>query len=148
MTQAKKTIGQHQISWDDFLRDTRQLARRLRKLGPWDGIIAVTRGGLVPATIVSKMLGIKRIDTVCISSYRGKKQGKHTVLKGLAGDGAGLLIVDDLVDTGKTAKLLKKMLPKAHMATVIAKPAGKPYVDTFVSEVRQNTWIVFPWDTV
>ena len=58
----------------------------------------------------------------------------------------GWLIVDDLVDTGETAKALKLMLPKAHLATVYAKPAGRPLVDTFVTEVSQDTWIFFPWD--
>ena len=38
------------------------------------------------------------------------------------------------------------MLPRAHFATVYAKPAGRPMVDTFVTEVSQDTWILFPWD--
>ena len=38
------------------------------------------------------------------------------------------------------------MLPNAHFATVYAKPAGRPMVDTFVTEVSQDTWIYFPWD--
>jgi xanthine phosphoribosyltransferase len=39
------------------------------------------------------------------------------------------------------------MLPGAHFATVYAKPAGKPMVDTYVTETSQDTWIMFPWDT-
>ena len=62
------------------------------------------------------------------------------------GTGAGCLIVDDLVDTGKTAKVVRDMLPKAHFATVYAKPKGRPLVDTFITEVSQDTWIYFPWD--
>ena len=58
-----------------------------------------------------------------------------------------MLIVDDLVDTGKTAKIVRDILPKAHFATVYAKPMGRPMVDTFVTEVSQDTWIYFPWDT-
>jgi xanthine phosphoribosyltransferase len=58
-----------------------------------------------------------------------------------------VLIVDDLVDTGRTAKLVREMLPKAHFATVYAKPMGRPQVDTFITEVSQDTWIFFPWDT-
>ena len=54
--------------------------------------------------------------------------------------------MDDLVDTGKTAKVVREMLPKAHFATVYAKPAGRPLVDTFITEVSQDTWIRFPWD--
>ena len=51
-----------------------------------------------------------------------------------------------LVDTGATAKLVREMLPKAHFATVYAKPLGRPMVDTFITEVSQDTWIYFPWD--
>jgi xanthine phosphoribosyltransferase len=62
------------------------------------------------------------------------------------GSGKGVLVIDDLVDTGKTAKVVRAMLPNAHFATVYAKPAGRPMVDTFVTEVSQDTWIYFPWD--
>jgi xanthine phosphoribosyltransferase len=62
------------------------------------------------------------------------------------GQGRGVLVVDDLTDTGKTARVVREMLPNAHFATVYAKPAGVPTVDTFVTEVSQDTWIYFPWD--
>jgi len=61
-------------------------------------------------------------------------------------NGKGLLVVDDLVDTGTTARFVKQLLPESHLATVYAKPAGKPLVDSFVTEVSQDTWIYFPWD--
>jgi adenine/guanine phosphoribosyltransferase-like PRPP-binding protein len=109
----------------------------------------VTRGGLVPAAIVARELGIRHIDTVCVTSYgdADRVPGSISVLKRIPGDGTGLLIVDDLVDTGETARVVRDMLPKAHFATVYAKPAGRPLVDTFVTEVSQDTWIVFPWET-
>jgi xanthine phosphoribosyltransferase len=118
-------------------------------------VIAITRGGLVPAAIVARELGVRVIDTVCIASYDHDKQGELQVLKGISesamklggGTGKGLLIVDDLVDTGKTGKLVRAMLPDAHFATVYAKPKGRPLVDTFITEVSQDTWIFFPWDT-
>jgi len=115
---------------------------------PFKGIIAVTRGGLVPAAVVARELDIRLIETACISSYDQQSQGKLTVLKkpAEADDGEGWLIVDDLVDTGETAKALRQMMPKAHFATAYAKPAGRPLVDTFVTEVSQDTWIFFPWD--
>ena len=52
-----------------------------------------------------------------------------------------------IASTGTTAKVIRKLLPKAHFATVYAKPGGKPQVDTFITEVSQDTWILFPWDT-
>jgi len=134
------------VSWDELHRHARALAWRLLELGPWRGIIAVTRGGLVPAAIVARELDLRLVDTVCIASYDDRQKGEVTVLKSIAGDGEGFLIIDDLVDTGHTARAVRNMLPKAHFATVYAKPAGRPLVDTFVTEVSQDTWILFPWD--
>ncbi len=135
------------ISWEQLHRDAKALAWRLLGLGYFKGIIAITRGGLVPAAIVARELDIHLIDTICISSYDWKeKKGEAEVLKGFAGDGEGWLLLDDLVDTGRTAKIVKEMIPKAHFATIYAKPAGRTEVDTFITEVSQDTWILFPWD--
>jgi xanthine phosphoribosyltransferase len=146
---------QFPVSWDEFHRDSRALAWRLSGAGPFEAIVAVTRGGLVPAAIVARELGIRLIETVCVASYSHTTQGELMVLKSVAdniirlagGQGQGVLIVDDLVDTGKTAKVVRDLLPKAHFATVFAKPMGRPLVDTFITEVSQDTWIYFPWDT-
>lgn len=138
------------VAWDQFHRDSKALAWRLsEKADEWKGIIAITRGGLIPAGIIARELEIKLIDTVCISSYDDQTQREARVLKNIstnAGDGAGWLVIDDLVDSGNTAKIIRKMLPKAHIATVYAKPAGEPLVDTYVTWVSQDTWIYFPWD--
>jgi xanthine phosphoribosyltransferase len=140
------------VSWDQFHRDARALAWRLNGAGPFDAIVTVTRGGLVPAAIVARELNLRLIETICISSYEHIRQGELKVLKGVASElvrksGGGVLIVDDLVDTGKTARVVRDLLPNAHFATVYAKPMGRPLVDTFVTEVSQDTWIVFPWDS-
>jgi xanthine phosphoribosyltransferase len=140
------------VSWDQFHRDARALAWRLSGEGPFEAVVAITRGGLVPAAIVARELGIRVIETVCVASYDYDKQGAISVLKAVGerivgGDaGAKVLIVDDLVDTGATARVVREMLPKAHFASVYAKPAGRPMVDTFVTEVSQDTWIYLPWD--
>ena len=136
------------VSWEELHRTSKALAWRLVELGPFEGLVAVTRGGLVPAAIVARELEIRLIDTACMASYNGQERGQVEILKtaSLAGDGTGWLIVDDLVDTGETYKSLRALLPQAHFATVYAKPAGRPLVDTFVTEVSQDTWIFFPWD--
>jgi xanthine phosphoribosyltransferase len=102
---------------------------------------------MVPAAIVARELEVRMIDTVCVASYDEKVQSDAVLLKGPEGDGTGWLIIDDLVDTGRTAQIVRDLLPKAHFATVYAKPAGRPLVDTFITEVSQDTWILFPWDT-
>jgi len=147
MAEGDSYTKNYPVSWEQLHRDARALAWRLMSGGPWKGIVAITRGGLVPAAVVARELDLRWIDTICIVSYRGEKtQGETQVLKKVEGDGEGLLVVDDLVDTGRTAALVKEMLPKAHLATVYAKPAGRPLVDTFITEVSQDTWIYFPWD--
>ena len=153
MVSPQKTFP---VSWEELHRTAKALAWRLVGIGPFNGIVAITRGGLVPAAIIARELDIRLIDTVCMSSYSeeeagGAKDGVHKpgelkLLKGVSGDGTGLLIIDDLVDTGRTAKYVRELMPKAHFATVYAKPAGRPLVDTFVTEVSQDTWIYFPWD--
>jgi len=136
------------VSWEELHRNGRALAWRLVDGKPYRGIIAITRGGLVPAAIVARELDIRVIDTICVATYRGRSSGQTEVLKNaMANDGDGWILVDDLVDTGTTAKVVRDLVPKAHFATIYAKPAGRPLVDSFITEVSQDTWILFPWDT-
>ena len=144
------------VSWDQFHRDALALAWRLAgsqsAKNSWKAIVCITRGGLVPAAIISRELDIRMIETVCVASYHAySEQGQLAVLKEISAsllenDGEGVLIVDDLTDTGKTAAIVRAMMPKAHFATVYAKPKGPPPIETFVIEVSQDTWIYFPWD--
>jgi xanthine phosphoribosyltransferase len=143
------------VSWDQIHRDSRALAWRLDKQGPmegggWKAVVAITRGGMAPAMIVSRELDIRTVDTISVKSYNHQAQTEPKVIKApdaaMMGDGTGILIVDDLVDTGKTLELVRRLYPKAHFATVYAKPMGRNMVDTFITEVSQDTWIFFPWD--
>ncbi|MBC7138482.1 MAG: xanthine phosphoribosyltransferase [Defluviimonas sp.] len=142
------------VSWDQLHRDARALAWRLQGHGPdaggWRAVVAITRGGLVPAMIVSRELDIRVVDTISVKSYSHQAQKDAVVTKSpqaaLMGDGTGILVVDDLVDTGKTLELVRGLYPRAHFATVYAKPQGRTQVDTYVTEVSQDTWIFFPWD--
>ena len=66
------------VSWDQFHRDTRALTWRLHEAGPFEAIVCITRGGLVPAAIVARELNVRIIETVCIASYTNyKNQGEH-----------------------------------------------------------------------
>ena len=142
------------ISWDQIHRDSRALAWRLDGHGPdggaWRAVVAITRGGMAPAMIVARELDIRRVDTISVKSYDHQDQKAAEVLKSpdaaMMGDGDGVLIIDDLVDTGKTLELVRRLYPRAHFATVYAKPQGREQVDTFITEVSQDTWIFFPWD--
>ena len=143
------------ISWDQMHRDSRALAWRLDNQGPgeggaWKAIVAITRGGMVPACIIARELNVRVVDTISVKSYDNQSQAEASVLKAPAadvvGDGEGILVIDDLVDSGKTLEVVRALYPKAHFATVYAKPKGRPLVDTFITEVSQDTWIFFPWD--
>ena len=142
------------VSWDQIHRDARALAWRLDGHGPddgaWRAVVAITRGGMAPAMIVARELDIRTVDTISVKSYDWQQQDAAEILKPpsaeLMGDGTGILIVDDLVDTGKTLELVRALYPNAHFATVYAKPQGRPLVDTYITEVSQDTWIFFPWD--
>lgn len=141
------------ISWPELHRDARYLSEMLHAKGPWKGIIAITRGGLVPAALIARELDLRLVDTICVTSYdageagaAAQVQGEVKVLKGVTGDGDGFLLIDDLVDTGRTARYVRQLLPKAYFATLYAKPSGRPIVDTCVREFKQEKWIHFPWD--
>ena len=137
---------QYNISWDEFHRATLQLAE-LCADHSFEQIIAVARGGLIPAGILARELNVRLVDTLCITSYQNEQQGDLEILKNISGTGEGLLIVDDLVDTGNTAKLIRELLPQATLAVVYAKPQGKPYCDLYIEDTEQDTWLNFPWDT-
>ena len=137
------------VSWDQLHRDAKALAWRLLERGPWRGVVAITRGGLFPAGLIASWLNIRRIDTICLKTREDDhSQIEPTLLKPLADgwDDAGLLIIDDLVDSGLTAQLVRDFFPSAHFASPYAKPAGRPFADTIVREFDQDVWIQFPWE--
>lgn len=142
------------VTWDELHRNGKALAWRLLDKGPWKGLVSITRGGLVPAAIVARELDIRIIETISAIGYdyddsNPSQSDTVEVIKDAydeVGDGEGWLVIDDLVDTGRTLEHLRKSMPKAHFATIYAKPSGKPQVDSYITEVSQDTWIYFPWD--
>lgn len=135
------------LTWDDIHRDSRLLASMVRAKAPFKGILAVARGGLVPAALLAHELACPMVDTVCVSSYCDRLQGEMRMLKAPP-DHAGKdwLVIDDLVDSGTTFQAIRALMPEAHFATLYAKPHGASTVDSFVTAVDQDTWIVFPWE--
>tara|TARA_B100001093_G_scaffold512885_1_gene583629 strand:- start:417 stop:920 length:504 start_codon:yes stop_codon:yes gene_type:complete len=142
------------VSWDQLHRDARALAWRLDGQGPGDGtwhaVVAITRGGMAPTMIIARELDIRIVDTISVKSYDYQSQNEATIIKtpdaSVIGDGTGILVIDDLVDTGKTIEVVREAMPKAHFATIYAKPIGREQVNSFITEVSQDTWIFFPWD--
>jgi xanthine phosphoribosyltransferase len=134
-------------SWEEVAELSDELARRLLpRRDEFKTIIAITRGGMVPAAIIARRLDIKYIDTVGVSSYEDKTQGQVQVIKTVPGNGEGCLVIDDLVDRGTTAQLIRQMLPKSVIAVLYAKPSGRPFADVVVEDVAQHVWVQFPWE--
>ena len=139
------------VTWDQLHRDARSLAQTVMPLGPFQGIVAISRGGLIPSAIVARELECRLVETISVISYAeeaGTASAPHIIKPATAaGDGTNFLIVDDLVDSGDTARAVRQALPRAMFACLYAKPAGAPHTDLFVAAVPQDTWILFPWDT-
>lgn len=147
---------QRLVTWADVHGDARALVRALLARQPggamaWKGIVAITRGGMVPATVVARELGLRVIDTLCIASYDDDRQGALRTMKlpqdAAADQGAGWILIDDIVDTGATARAARNLLPEAMFCALYLKPDGRGTVDLFVHEIAQDVWVHFPWDT-
>ena len=135
------------ISWEQFHSDARTLASRLLHRKDLNKIICVTRGGLLPAGILARELEIRWIDTVCVAGYDEETRGTTaSLLKVPETDGEGVLVVDDLVDSGRTGRIIRELMPKAYFVTLYAKPMGQKVVDDYVCGFDQDTWVLFPWE--
>ncbi|QCE33992.1 xanthine phosphoribosyltransferase [Acetobacteraceae bacterium] len=149
---GSKDVKYLTISWDQFHRDARTLSERLMSAYPKiKGLIAITRGGLIPTAILAREMGCRVIDTICVATYAQEAgtRGEPRTLKAPleCADGEGWILVDDLVDSGVTAQFVREKLPKATFACLYAKPDGRELTDYFITEVPQDTWVLFPWDT-
>ncbi|MBR1777530.1 MAG: xanthine phosphoribosyltransferase [Alphaproteobacteria bacterium] len=135
------------ISWEQFHNDARILASRLVNRKDLKKIICVTRGGLLPAAILARELEIRWVDTICVAGYDEEERGtRASLLKVPETDGEGVLVVDDLVDSGRTGRIIRELMPKAYFVTLYAKPMGQKVVDDFVFAADQDMWILFPWE--
>ena len=111
----------------------------------FDKMVVVSWGGFVPAAVVAYTLGIQDVDIVSIQSYIHREAGKAIVHRAPKTEEI-VLVIDDIVDKGGTAKALKEYMPNMHLAVIYAKPRGLPLASTYVEEITQDTWPVFPWD--
>lgn len=145
------------ITWDQVLEDGRWLAQRLLTLGKqYKAIVAIARGGLVPAAILAREMDIRHVEVICARSYEddvqtgvGKPRGVSLSMGSpdyIASIGKEVIVVDDLADTGATFKAVKEFLPEATYACLYAKNMGQSATDFFAKGYPQSTWLHFPWD--
>lgn len=141
------------ISWDKIAKDVALLAKLIHEEYPdllkdYPRILTVTRGGMIPAALLARHLKIKSIETIGLESYDDKIQ-KETVslIKQAHPDFLkNAIIVDDLVDTGRTFDFLRAKTRDCLFAVLYTKPAGKPETDFAVEDFTQDCWIDFPWE--
>ncbi|MCQ2913929.1 MAG: xanthine phosphoribosyltransferase [Alphaproteobacteria bacterium] len=136
------------VSWGELHRDVRDLVKKLLKSGKkYKKIVGICRGGMIPATIMAEELNVRDLQALCCSSYEGMNRGDVKMIGDIdIKDSEDVLIVDDLVDSGKTAEFVKKAYPKATLAVIYAKPNGKSKADVYCRDVPQDNWVVFPWE--
>lgn len=136
------------VSWEEVQCDADSLAAQELVRRPWSGILAIARGGLVPATLLAHRLDVRRIDVIAIATYDDQSIGEPEILSRprIDGSGADWLVVDDLVDTGTTMRTIRAMYPAITAAVLYTKPRGHTLADAFVRSVPQDTWVLFPWD--
>ncbi len=136
------------IDWNNFHKDAKLLAQKLKTYGNFSRIVAVSRGGFIPAGIIAYELGIRHCDAVCIASYDAEiKRNDNNVELGTALQNVdeNTVIIDDLADSGRTLQILRKQYPQATFACVYAKPAGQKFCDVYACPMA-DSWVVFPWD--
>lgn len=145
---AETAENTHVVTWQDIETDCRALADMLKKTGPLLGLIAVARGGLVPTAMLANLLDIRNVKSVAVTSFFGRRQVTAEMLGSVdeIKEGEGWVFIDDMADTGQTAKLIRRRYPKAKFAVVYAKPDGQAYTDYFVKLLRQEMWVVYPWE--
>lgn len=142
------------LSWDDIEEQCGVLAKGIEERAvPFDIIIGISRGGWVPARILSDILGNDEIDTVRVKFYESvdKTAKEPVILLSTQIDikGKDILLVDDIADTGEsliaTIEHLKEKNAKSiFVATLVKKPQSKVTPDLFVRETPN--WVIFPWE--
>ena len=145
------------LTWKDIEDMCDRIAEELRRRGSHiDMIVAVSRGGLIPARILSDRLEVRLITSISIMFYDdiGKRLEYPRLVQGISNErlikDKDILLCDDIVDTGESLEVainhLKELNPKSILSTsLLVKPHTKMYPDIFEQETE--AWVIFPWET-
>jgi len=145
-------------TWTDLERWADRIAERIRaaRAVP-DTIVGLTRGGWVPARMLSDRLGVKRLVSLRAQHWgvTATRDGAASVTEGLSGPirGESVLVVDDITDTGESLRLafarVTEGAPRSAESAAFLHIAGASFVPTYYAEeIRREewAWIVFPWN--
>ncbi len=145
------------VTWDEIVEWTRQLAKIIKESGyKPDVVIAIARGGYVPARLICDFLGIENLLSIQSQHWtEAAKKAEKAIIKfqyKVNLEGMRALIVDDIVDTGESVILAKKYIeenwkPKelriAAMQWISSVAKIKP--DYYAIEVKEWIWFQYPW---
>jgi len=112
-------------------------------------LVAVARGGLIPAQLIAYKLGVHDIRIMKLMSYdEGNHRGEmNDISTDRLFDGKDVYVIDDLGDSGATIKYIRQKLPLAKVCTLLVKNGCQDRPDICGREgMDKNTWLVFPWD--
>jgi len=140
------------ISKEKLDRDISRLADRIARDRQWRGVVGVANGGIYPAGKVADRLALEYRE-IRITTYRGRTKVAPEILSAIddLDDGDGLMVVDDIVDSGDTALTIHRMLPRATLLVVYVKAEGIEKLrelglaPVYAERLPQESWIVFPW---
>jgi xanthine phosphoribosyltransferase len=121
------------VTWDEIHKLCDELMVNMSQ--PISRVVPVSRGGLAPAAIIAYQY---RLEIVGVRG-RGPRVDYNPT------QDPELLIIDDVCDTGRTFRVLRRQFPIACLGALYAKPAGLATCDEWAEEVGQDVWVVLPW---
>lgn len=149
------SITKEYLGWSQIETMVNQLAQKMHGRS-FDGMLAVTRGGLVPAGLMAYHLGIRNILVAAVQFYNGVERRADTpsFLQFPADPflrGKTVLVVDDIWDSGKTISAVKARVLAAGGTPVTAVLHYKPSASLFPEQPDYyveptDAWIVYPWE--
>jgi len=142
-------------SYDEIHKFCEVLAHRL-KGSHFDSVVGVSRGGLVPATIIAEYMNVRHLRTVGVHSYQlnGMSTGGKAVLYQSCSPylSGRVLVIDDISDTGNTFKFLKDHFSKNNSideivtCSLFVRRSSSFIPDYYHTDIIGKDWIVFPWE--
>ena len=134
------------LSYHDIHTDCIELAKKIKKKYKPEKLILISRGGLIPGSIIANYLGIQDVDVIALKTYADRKRSKEIKVYKRIKSEKKLVVIDDLVDSGETAKIVKEMMPNSKFVVLYAKTSGKKQADLHLYDFRDKDWLVFPWE--
>jgi len=143
------------VPWGEALKLCYSLAGRILDSGAsFDAIVTISRGGLVPARIISDVLGIEEMYVIRSRFWgvagRVFEEPQVSIHEPLDVSGKDVLVVDEVVDTGltmgKVVKLIRGMGARNVKSAVLHyKLTSSLRPDYYVEVVKEWVWIFYPW---